>query len=234
MFDDLYPDDTGNSKDKYDYKRLSIAPGPQHLTGLQALEYVRTRHADLGGDFGRTDRQQQVLSQVKVKLTNADTITKAPALLNDLNGFLMTDLSLNQLYTFAQIAKGIDINKLNRVSLTNNYTTPIKSNPYNNFAPNCNVIVPKIREMFGVKNPACLSQGSTQNNPGTSVASAQPDTSNKATTTLLTDQQTTANSMKVSSSSQTTVTQVSNSSTLNNLLDLMLLTTSGSFTAMQN
>lgn len=230
MFDDLYPDDTGNSKDKYDYKRLSIAPGPQHLTGLQALEYVRTRHADLGGDFGRTDRQQQVLGQVKVKLTNADTITKAPALLNDLNGFLMTDLSLNQLYTFAQIAKGIDINKLNRVSLTNNYTTPIKTNPYNNYAPNCQVIVPKIREMFGVANPTCLSQGSIQNNVGTNVARTQPDMLNRANTSHFTDQQAATNSMKVSR----TVTRVSDTSTLNNLLDLMLLTTSGSFTAMQN
>ncbi|GCE25933.1 hypothetical protein KDA_14170 [Dictyobacter alpinus] len=159
MFDDLYPDDTGTSQDKFGYKRLSIAPGPQHLTGLEALEYVRTRHADLGGDFGRTDRQQQVLSQIKVKLTNADTITKAPALLNDLNGFLLTDLNLNQLYTFAQIARDIDINKLDRVTLTSNYAIQIKSNTRNNYGPNCALVIPKIREMFGIDNPTCLDQG---------------------------------------------------------------------------
>ncbi len=51
--DDTYPDDVGNhTGDIYAYKRLYIPPGPQHLSGPEALEYVRSRHADLVGDFG--------------------------------------------------------------------------------------------------------------------------------------------------------------------------------------
>src|SRR5262249_27016833 len=50
MVDDSYPDDVGNANGSvYDYKRVYIAPGPQHLNGTQALEYVRTRHSDLVG-----------------------------------------------------------------------------------------------------------------------------------------------------------------------------------------
>ncbi|HYX50718.1 MAG TPA: LCP family protein, partial [Ktedonobacteraceae bacterium] len=48
--DDNYPDDVGNNTgDIFAYKRLYIAPGPQHLSGIEALEYVRSRHADLVG-----------------------------------------------------------------------------------------------------------------------------------------------------------------------------------------
>jgi polyisoprenyl-teichoic acid--peptidoglycan teichoic acid transferase len=39
VVDDTYPDDVGNANGSiYDYKRLSIAPGPQHLGGAQALD----------------------------------------------------------------------------------------------------------------------------------------------------------------------------------------------------
>ena len=137
MFDDDYPSDAGSGS-IYGYTRVNIAPGPQHLTGPEALTYVRTRHADLGGDFGRTDRQQQVLSQVKVKLTQNDTITKATSILNDLDGYLFTDLSLSQLATFAEVAKSVDINKLDHVSFTNNYSTPALSNT--NVLPVCATI----------------------------------------------------------------------------------------------
>src|SRR5690348_15037868 len=72
VVDDTYPDDTGKGAspgDPYALKRLYLPPGPQHLTGEQALEYVRSRHADLVGDIGRTQRQQQVLEALKQKLT---------------------------------------------------------------------------------------------------------------------------------------------------------------------
>jgi polyisoprenyl-teichoic acid--peptidoglycan teichoic acid transferase len=57
IVDDAYPDDTrANPHDPFAVKRLYLSPGPQHLNGLEALEYVRSRHADLIGDIGRTNR----------------------------------------------------------------------------------------------------------------------------------------------------------------------------------
>jgi polyisoprenyl-teichoic acid--peptidoglycan teichoic acid transferase len=57
IVDDTYPEDTGSSGNTpYNYQRLYLASGPQHLDGEQALEYVRSRHADLVGDIGRTQR----------------------------------------------------------------------------------------------------------------------------------------------------------------------------------
>jgi hypothetical protein len=46
--------------------RIEFPAGRQRLDGTRALQYVRTRHAD--SDFGRAQRQQQVLSAMSAEL----------------------------------------------------------------------------------------------------------------------------------------------------------------------
>ena len=46
--------------------RIEIPAGRQHFDGTRALQYVRTRHAD--SDFGRAQRQQQVLGAMVAKI----------------------------------------------------------------------------------------------------------------------------------------------------------------------
>ena len=53
IVDDTYPADITSPNNPYDYQRVSIPPGPQHLDGSTALEYVRSRHGDLLEDVGR-------------------------------------------------------------------------------------------------------------------------------------------------------------------------------------
>jgi LCP family protein required for cell wall assembly len=164
VVDDTYPDDVGNANGSiYDYKRLSIAPGPQHLDGAQALDYVRTRHSDLVGDFGRTVRQQQVISQLKIKLATSDTIGKAPELLQDLNGAVQTDLPLNDVINLANIARNIDGNSVERLTLgPPDYAVPntdgVRSG---NYLPVCSAILPAIEKMFHIPWPRCLPQGAS-------------------------------------------------------------------------
>ena len=84
VVDDTYPNDSGtssNPNNPYAYTRLYLAPGPQHLTGEQALEYVRTCHLDQIGDIGRTERQQQVLTALKPKLTSPNMLATFAQLL---------------------------------------------------------------------------------------------------------------------------------------------------------
>jgi LCP family protein required for cell wall assembly len=57
IVDDTYPADITSPNNPYDYQRVFIPPGPQHLDGETVLEYVRSRHSDLLGDVGRTARQ---------------------------------------------------------------------------------------------------------------------------------------------------------------------------------
>lgn len=228
--DDNYPDDTNNAQgSKYDYKRLYLPPGPQHLDGQTALEYVRTRHADLGGDFGRTERQQQVLDQLKEEASQSNIITKAPQILKDLDGYLMTDMTLDQLASFAQLAKNVDINKIDRISLTPPTYAQQIDNGRGNFAPICNAITAKIQQMFATQ-PNCLPQAS--------VSSAQTPVA-RATNTTPTPQMAQRTQTIQTASLTTTNGQWGTSDRaldaagLHNILKLMLLTVSGSFNAMQ-
>ena len=169
--DDIYPDDTGNSQNAYAYKRLYLAAGPQHLDGPTALEYVRSRHADLVGDFGRSARQQQVLSQLKSKLTTSpDIIAKLPALAKDLNGYLKTDMQLLDVVKLMNFARTIDPNKIQRVILSppTFSTAAVAGSGVDTgediFNPICGPIQQAIAKMFELGNNAkCNTQASTSN-----------------------------------------------------------------------
>jgi LCP family protein required for cell wall assembly len=161
MVDDAYPDDVGNTTGSiYDYKRLYISPGPQHLNGLQALDYVRTRHSDLVGDFGRTVRQQQIISQLKAKLATPEMISKATELLQDLNGAVQTDMQLNDIIGLANLARNIDTNSVKRLTLGPPEYAVANTNGQrtSNYLPVCSAIIPAVQKMFNISNPNCVSQ----------------------------------------------------------------------------
>ncbi len=120
VVDDNYPNDTGkesNPNDPYAYKRLYIAPGPQHMSGSQALDYVRSRHSDLVGDIGRTQRQQQVLEALKQKLNAGSVIAHLSDLINDMRGQVYTDLSEQEMLAFANFGRTLDSRSISRITL---------------------------------------------------------------------------------------------------------------------
>lgn len=60
IVDDAYPTDDRQTT------RIVFEPGEQQMDGAAALRYVRTRHAD--SDFGRAERQQQVIAALLAHL----------------------------------------------------------------------------------------------------------------------------------------------------------------------
>src|SRR6266849_432366 len=162
MVDDAYPDDTrANPHDPFAVKRLYIAPGPHHLNRLEALEYVRSRHADLVGDIGRTNRQQEILEALKKKLTVPNIISHFQQLITDLSGKIYTDLSAQEMLAFANFGRTLPSSALHRVTLG-----PGSGNQdYGNFAtvydsslkakqsvviPHCDTIQPLFNSIFGI------------------------------------------------------------------------------------
>lgn len=166
IVDDQYPNDTGansNPNDPYAYKRLYIAPGPQHLTGLQALEYVRSRHADLVGDIGRTVRQQQVLQALKLKLNATSVLTHLTALIADLTGKVYTDLTEEEMLGFAGYAHGLTGEAIAHVTLGpgtgsqdfgdfGHTYDPAVGAEQDIVVPHCENIQPVINKIFGLGN----------------------------------------------------------------------------------
>jgi LCP family protein required for cell wall assembly len=241
MVDDTYPDDVGNTNGSiYDYKRLAIAPGPQHLNGLQALEYVRTRHSDLIGDFGRTVRQQQMITQLKVKLATPDTTGKASAFLQDLNGAVQTDMSLNDIIGLGNLARGIDGNSVQHLTLgPPDYAAPnINGDRASNYLPVCRNIVPAIQKMFNIRSPNCVSQVGSSTPPPTTptLPTVTPTPSATPTPGATPTSKPKQGSMPGNTAQIDTMLALASNpltSGVHSLLDLLFATTFESFDAMQ-
>lgn len=93
VLDYSYPTDI-NSTNPYGYQRLDIQPGMQHMDGEHALQYVRSRHEDIVGDFGRTQRQRQLLLTLKETVLGSPTaLSQIPQLFDALNGQIKTDIT---------------------------------------------------------------------------------------------------------------------------------------------
>lgn len=162
VVDDSYPNDTGSGSTKqnpYAYKRLYIAPGPQHLSGNQALEYVRSRHSDLVGDIGRTQRQQQLLTALKLKVNVGNVLSNLPALMKDLNGQVYTDLNEQEMIAFANFGRSLDNNAIKHITLGpgngsqdyGDYASvfdPTANADQDVIIPNCKNIQPVINSIF--------------------------------------------------------------------------------------
>src|SRR5256886_8847058 len=118
VFDDYYPADI-YSNWPYDYERVAVLAGPQHLDGLHAMQYVRSRHGDLQSDIGRSQRQQQVLIAIRQKakqLSPADL----PALSGALGGELKTSMGLSKVAQLLPVASSFDNpDSINQIILAN-------------------------------------------------------------------------------------------------------------------
>ncbi|WP_080845760.1 LCP family protein [Cytobacillus gottheilii] len=104
MMDILAPDgiEVEVSQQLIDDMGLDVAPGKQKLNGEQLLSYVRFRH-DAKSDFGRVDRQREVLvsikDQVMEQFTTPEGLVKFPEVLNEVLNYVDTDLNFEEAFS---------------------------------------------------------------------------------------------------------------------------------------
>ncbi|MBS4173125.1 LCP family protein [Bacillus sp. FJAT-49736] len=83
---------------------LDVTPGEHKLHGEQLLKYVRFRH-DARSDFGRVERQQEILLKMKdtfqKEMNSLDGFAKIPSLLDSSLKYVNTDLKTNEVLTLA-------------------------------------------------------------------------------------------------------------------------------------
>ncbi|MCM3784915.1 LCP family protein [Neobacillus mesonae] len=87
--------------DNHEYD-IDLKQGMQHLDGEKALMYVRFRH-DALSDFSRTERQRDLISAIADKMQTTTSIAKLPSILNDVNPYIDTNLSLNDMWKLASL-----------------------------------------------------------------------------------------------------------------------------------
>jgi LCP family protein required for cell wall assembly len=88
----------------YGIKEIYYPAGPLHLTGEQALEFVRTRHQD--SDDGRTMRQQLVLRAMLERVLDPAIAPNLPELVETTRNAVRTDLTLSTQLALALAAPG--------------------------------------------------------------------------------------------------------------------------------
>lgn len=145
VLDDYYPLDIYTNS-PYGYARIAVMAGPQHLNGIQALQYVRSRHNDLQSDFGRSRRQQQVLLAIRQKskeLSPADV----PALAQAIGGEVKTDMSIDSVVSLLPLASSFDNpDAIKQIILDSPYTHG--GAPNGSLVPEWGAILPLVHQYF--------------------------------------------------------------------------------------
>ena len=106
VLDDYYPADVYGGW-PYDFERVAVLGGPQHMDGLHAMQYVRSRHGDLQSDFGRSQRQQQVLLAIRAKAKQMSP-ADLPAMASAIGGELKTSIGLDKVASLLPLAASFD------------------------------------------------------------------------------------------------------------------------------
>jgi LCP family protein required for cell wall assembly len=147
VMDDFYPSDLTPGGSPYEYYRVAVLPGAVHLDGVHALQYVRSRHGDLRGDFARSERQQQVLLAIKGQASRLN-VADLPTLANAFNGEIKTNMGPSRIRQLMNVAGDFDGQGVHRVVLGTPYTSEGFIAGQYVLIPNWDTIRPVVRQTF--------------------------------------------------------------------------------------
>lgn len=102
------------SEDGIEGPGFYLDPGRYHMDGSLALAYVRSRHGPGDSDFTRAERQQQVLTAIRNKLTAENLIVGLPGLLDAVKNTISTDIPSSRFPQLAQAVQDADMSRLQR------------------------------------------------------------------------------------------------------------------------
>ncbi len=108
--------DTMGGIDVYSEYTFTVDPiktyqaGYNHLTGLEALAFVRERHAFPDGDNQRGKNQMEVIKAMVTKLCTKDFLYNYSNTLSQLNGTYQTDMPASVIYDIVSYQLGNNIN----------------------------------------------------------------------------------------------------------------------------
>jgi LCP family protein required for cell wall assembly len=94
----------------YGVERLDITAGPQLMDGASALRFARSRHD--ANDYSRAQRQQLVLSALRIRLSEGDFIRGLPGLVDRVGSAVQTNFDPANILPLAQFGTGIDGNAI--------------------------------------------------------------------------------------------------------------------------
>jgi len=155
-------DDPTFPDDNYGYDPLYLEPGHYCMDADLALKYARTRHVD--SDFGRMQRQQQVIMAIKNKVLSTGElphlVASAPVLLNILSDSIQTDIPLNKMISLANMARKMDLDHIRRLIIDVNMVEPtITEKGAAVLMPKMDLIQAAITDFFAADGETSVDRG---------------------------------------------------------------------------
>ncbi len=144
-------DDPTFPDDNYGYDPLYLEPGHYCMDADLALKYARTRHVD--SDFGRMQRQQQVIMAIKDKVLSTGElphlVSRAPVLLNILSDSIQTDMPISKMISLANMARKMKLDHIRRLIIDVNMVEPtITEKGASVLMPKMDIIQAAINDFF--------------------------------------------------------------------------------------
>ena len=81
----------------FTYEGISYTKGKMHLNGKQALGYSRMRYDDPKGDYGRQDRQREVIISAVKAAVSTRTLTNFQSVLSSISKNMISNLSFDDM-----------------------------------------------------------------------------------------------------------------------------------------
>ncbi|MTH55046.1 LytR family transcriptional regulator [Bacillus mangrovi] len=98
-------------------KRIYFKEGKQTLDGEEALAYARMRKQDPRGDFGRNDRQKEIITAIIKKATSPQNILKVDDIANQISENVETNLRISEAMGFQQKYSGFKTSQIDQLKI---------------------------------------------------------------------------------------------------------------------
>jgi len=156
-------DDPTFPDDNYGYDPLYLEPGHYCMDADLALKYARTRHVD--SDFGRMQRQQQVIMAIKDKVLSTGElphlVSRAPVLLNILSDSIQTDMPLSKMISLTNMARKLNLDNIRRLIIDVNMVEPtITEKGAAVLVPKMDIVQAAIKDFFAADADPSDARGS--------------------------------------------------------------------------
>ena len=131
--------------------RVLLKKGYQHLNGKKFMRYIRNRA--VGGDLGRTQRQQKIVIAAFKQLRRQGRLSELPALYRTLKEHVETDLKPQQIAALAMLGRKIEPESINTHVFSGEmqYAPRGKIDALNYWVIDERARVKLIREVFGAR-----------------------------------------------------------------------------------
>ncbi|WP_419954330.1 LytR family transcriptional regulator [Neobacillus niacini] len=90
----------------FNVEKIKFPVGQIHLNGEEALAFIRMRYDDPNGDFGRQERQRQVIQAVIKEGASISSLSKAPDLFQAIGSNVKTNLTFKEMVNIQKNYKG--------------------------------------------------------------------------------------------------------------------------------